>query len=83
MGIRRTEDGAVLNDESGDPEVVRGNGGAFLPELQIELGVLMRRLFVRQQDGNAGTLEKSLEIGRVGRSAVARGKTRAEFAEHD
>ena len=38
----------MLDGECGDPEVVGGNLSAFLAELEVEVRVVMRGLFVRE-----------------------------------
>lgn len=79
MCVGRAEDEIVLNDEGGDPEIVCRDGGTFLTQLQVEVRVVMRRLIVRQQDRDAGTVEEAPEIGRVDRGFIACGKAGAQF----
>jgi hypothetical protein len=59
----------VLDDERGDPEVVRGNGRPLASQLVPQTGVLVRCVFIRPQNTDAGTIEKSSE-----RLCVLRGR---------
>ena len=53
----------VLNREGGDPKVVGRDGDPFFAELLVKLRGVMGGLLVRQEDGDAGAAEESLEIG--------------------
>lgn len=66
MGVGGAEDEIVLEDQSGDPEVVGRDGGTLVPKLEVELSVVMRGLLVGQEDGNPGAVDESLQIGGVG-----------------
>jgi hypothetical protein len=73
----------VLNDESGNPEVVCRDGDSFFPEMEIELRVMMRGLIVGQENGDARAIEEALKISGIGRFLIPGGEPGAEFTQHD
>ena len=75
--IGRAENQGKLNRQGCDPQVIRRYGRSLVAELQIELRIVVRRLFVRQQDGNAGTVQEPMKVGvirRFVRRIIAPGK---------
>ena len=83
MPIGSAQNQSVLNDEGRDSEVVRRNGGALPAKLKIEPGIVMRRLFVGQEDGDPGTAQEPLQVGGVGRLPIACCKAGPKLAQHD
>ena len=73
----------MLHDEGGDPKVVGRYDGTLLPQLQIELGVVMGGLVVRHQQGDPGTAKKPLEVARIRRRLAARGKSRPKLPQNE
>ena len=83
MAIRRAQDQVLLDNQGGDPEIVRGYANALVPELKMQLGMVMCRLLIGQQDRHPWAGQKPLQVGRVAGLSVACGETGAQFAQHD
>ncbi|HUF60957.1 MAG TPA: hypothetical protein VMN36_02685 [Verrucomicrobiales bacterium] len=66
MGIRGAKDEIMLNDEGGNPQIVRWYGHTLFPKLEVELRIVMRCLFIRQEDGGAWAVQESPEIDGIG-----------------
>ena len=83
MPIGSAEDQVVLDDQGRDPEVVRRNGRALPAELEMELGIVVRRPFIGQEDGNPGTAQEPLQVGGIGRFPISGRKAGAKLAQYD
>ena len=81
--IRSTENEGMLQSERRDPEVVRRYGRALAAELMMQPRVVVRRLLVGQQDGDAWTAQEALEVGCVDRFLIAGRESGAKLAQHD
>ena len=65
MCVGRAEDQAVLNDEGGDPEVVRRDRASLPLQIAVQSGVVMRCLFIRQQQADL-RLPQEFPVGQSG-----------------
>jgi hypothetical protein len=74
------QDQRMLQDESGDPDIVRRDGRALLPQLPVNGGVVMCRLVVGIEHTYARLEEEPAQNGFVPRSLRAH---RTQSSEHD
>jgi hypothetical protein len=74
---------AVLKCERGDPEVIRGNGGALLPQLQKHAGVMFGGYIIWRQNRDPRACEKLAKTREVLRLATTGGESRPQFTDHD
>lgn len=81
MTVSRVQDHVVLEDEGGDPHVVRGDGLALAAELAEHGSEVMGRGLVRDQDGDTGTPEEAAERALVLRSPPPDAEAGAQLAE--
>lgn len=75
MAIAGVQGEIVLENESGDPQVVRRDGRALSSELPEDRGVMVRRLRVGKQHLDARLHEKSVERPFVFRTAATQGES--------
>ncbi len=71
----------VLDDEGGDPEVVRGDRGALSAQLMEEPSVVMCGLFIGEQYVDAGAVEEADEVRFVLSGPSAPDKPRPKLTE--
>ena len=83
MCVAGKKDKRILQDEGGDPQIVRRDGGTLLTQLPVNGGVMMRRLLVGIEHADTGLQEKSAQDGFVARSLAAHGKSGTQFSQHD
>jgi len=79
-GIQRQ---VVLDHQSGDPQIVAGDGGTLLAELAVEPGEVMRRLIIGEKRHDRLLGKKEEEMALVFGGSGAAEKARAEFGQAD
>ena len=77
MRVTGKQDERMLQDESCDPHVVGGDGGALLAQLPVDGGVVVGRLLVGVEHADAGFQKKTAQDGFVARSLAADRKSGA------
>jgi hypothetical protein len=83
VAVAGAEQEVVLEDEGGDPQVVGGNGRSLAPELAEDRGVVMGRLFVGENDANAGLHQETPQRAFVLGAAFAEREASAQLRQYD
>jgi hypothetical protein len=72
----------VLEDQRGQPQVIRGNGRALFSQLAVQQRIVMRCLIIREQHHDAVLHEKATKDPLVFDLSTSVSKTGSKFREH-